>query len=155
MKNKSAKALWGDFLDLHLEYAFAEDPRIESFGDSEEIANTCLKLILKGQKRATSHSLLGLQLRNEPLPKIGDLTIVTDWSGTAHCIIRTVKVTLKPFFAITPSYAQMEGEGDRSLEYWKKSHWEYYTRELAPFERKPLESMIVVCEVFEKIFEKR
>ena len=155
MKNKSAKALWGDFLDQHLEYAFAEDPGVGYFGDTKEIADSCLELVLKGEKRATAHSLLGLQLRNEPLPKIGDMNIITDWEGRAHCIVRTVRVTLKPFFAVTSSYAQLEGEGDGSLEYWKKSHWEYYTRELAPFERRPLESMIVVFEVFEKIFEKK
>ena len=155
MKNKSAKALWGDFLDQHLEYAFDKEPQVDHFGDSEAVANSCLDLVLKGKKRATSHSLLGMHFRGEPLPRIGDLTIITDWEGTAHCIIRTVQVTLKPLFAITPAYAALEGEGDGSLEYWKKSHWEYYTRELAPFERKPLESMIVVFEVFEKVFQRK
>lgn len=154
MKNKSAKVLWGDFLDHHLEYAFAPEPRIEHFGDTEEIANSCLKLVLKGKKHATSHSLMGLQFRNEHLPKIGDLTIITDWAGTARCIIRTVAVTLKPFFSITNTYAKTEGEGDGSLDYWKKSHWEYYTRELESFGKTPSESMIVVCEIFEVIFEK-
>ena len=114
MKNKSAKALWGDFLDQHLEYAFDKEPQVDHFGDSEAVANSCLDLVLKGKKRATSHSLLGMQFRGEPLPRIGDLTIITDWEGTAHCIIRTVQVTLKPLFAITPAYAALEGEGDEA-----------------------------------------
>ena len=46
MKNKSAKALWGDFLDQHLEYAFAEDPGVGYFGDTKEIADSCLELVL-------------------------------------------------------------------------------------------------------------
>lgn len=154
MDNASARDLWGDFLDSHLEYAFADAPRVTHFCDNEKDANQCLKLVLKGVKRATSHSLLGLQYRNERLPKIGDFTIVTDWNGNARCIVRTVAVRLKPFFSIRSSYAKIEGEGDKSLDYWKKSHWEYYTRELEPFGRKPVDSMIVVCELFEKVYEK-
>jgi len=50
------------------------------------------------------------------------------------------------------TYAKLEGEGDKSLAHWKKVHWDYYTRELEPFGRVPRESMIIVCEEFEKVF---
>ena len=96
--------------------------------------------------------MLGLQYRNEELPRLGDFTILTDWEGKARCIVRTVAVRLKPFFSISSSYAKLEGEGDGSLNYWKEVHWDYYTRELEPHGRVPRESMIVVCEVFEKVF---
>lgn len=152
MKNSSAKALWGDFLDAHLEYASYDIPQTDYFCDNEKDANTCLKLVMKGVKRATSHSLLGLQHRKEPLPKIGDFTIITDWSGEAKCIIRTTGVTLVPFFNIDEAYAKLEGEGDKSLAHWRKVHWDYYTRELETFDRLPRESMIIVCETFEKVF---
>ncbi|MEN8790395.1 MAG: ASCH domain-containing protein [Flavobacteriaceae bacterium] len=154
MKNASARDLWGDFLDSHLEYAFVDEPRVTHFCDNEKEANNCLKLVLKGSKRATSHSLLGLQLREERLPKIGDFTIITDWKGNARCIVRTVAVRLKPFFSIRESYAKIEGEGDKSLSYWKKTHWDYYTRELEALGRQPADSMIVVCEIFEKVYQK-
>ena len=154
MKNNSAKLLWEEFLEQHPEYASTPEPMVDLFGDTEEIANTCVKLVLKGKKRASAHSLLGLQFRDEPLPKIGDLAIITDWAGNAHCIIRTVQVTLKPYFLISAAYAALEGEGDGSLEYWKQSHWEYYTRELEPFGKVPTESMIIVFEVFEKIYQR-
>ncbi|HZJ19442.1 MAG TPA: ASCH domain-containing protein, partial [Pricia sp.] len=108
----------------------------------------------KGIKRATSHSLLGMQYRKEALPKIGDFIVVTDWEGKAQCIVRTTKVTLKPFFAIDAAYAQREGEGDKSLAYWKKVHWEYFAKELAAFGRVPRESMIVVCQEFEMVFRR-
>ena len=154
MKNASARNMWGDYLDNHLKYAFAGEPRVTHLSDNEQDANRKLKLVLSGKKRATSHSLLGLQYRKEPLPKIGDFTILTDWDGKAKCIVRTVAVRLKPFFAIRASYARLEGEGDESLEYWKQTHWDYYTRELEVFGRVPRESMIVVCEVFEKVFQR-
>ncbi|MDE3742354.1 ASCH domain-containing protein [Maribacter polysaccharolyticus] len=153
MDNASARNMWGDYLDKHIEDAFAEAPKTVHFCDNEKDANECVKLIKNGIKMATSHSLLGLQSRKEPLPKIGDFTVVTDWDGKAQCIIRTTAVQLKPFFSIEEEYAQLEGEGDKSLAYWKKVHWEYYTRELAPLGKVPHNSMIVVCETFEKVFD--
>lgn len=152
MDNASARNMWGDYLDKHLEDAFHEAPKTIHFCDNEKDANECAKLVKKGIKKATSDSLLGIQYRNEKLPKIGDFTVVIDWDGKAQCIVKTTKVQLKPFFSIDEAYAKTEGEGDKSLSYWKKVHWDYYTRELEEFNRLPRESMILVCQEFEKIF---
>ncbi|MEX0272814.1 MAG: ASCH domain-containing protein [Flavobacteriaceae bacterium] len=152
MENASARNMWGDYLDKHLKDAFAEAPRVMHFCDNEQDANTCAQLVKKGVKRATTPSLLELQYANEPLPKIGDFTVVTNWDGEAQCIIRTTKVRLKPYFSIDADHARLEGEGDKSLEYWKKVHWEYYQRQLQAFGRVPRESMIVICQEFEKVY---
>lgn len=152
MDNASARNMWGDYLDKHLEDAFHEAPKTIHFCDNEKDANECAKLVKKGIKKATSDSLLGIQYRNEKLPKIGDFTVVTDWGGKAQCIVKTTKVRFKPFFSINEEYAKSEGEGDKSLSYWKKVHWKYYTKELEVFNRLPRESMIVVCQEFEKVF---
>jgi uncharacterized protein YhfF len=152
MENASARNMWGDYLDAHLEHAFEEAPTTIYFGDNEMDANALAELAKKGVKKATSHSLLGLQNRKEPLPRKGDFVVVTNWEGKAQCILRTKAVTLKPYFSIDSAYAQLEGEGDKSLTYWKKAHWDYYTRELEAFGRLPRESMIIVCQEFEKVF---
>ncbi|UJH68870.1 ASCH domain-containing protein [Allomuricauda sp. SCSIO 65647] len=154
MENASARSLWGDFLDAHLEFANEDAPRVVHFCDNEKDANKCADLVCKDIKRATSHSLLGLQLRGEPLPQIGDFVVVTDWSGKAKCLIRTTSVKLLPYFAIHAEHARLEGEGDKSLDYWRKVHWDYYTRELEPFGRVPRESMIIVFERFERVFKR-
>ncbi|MEL6917425.1 MAG: ASCH domain-containing protein [Bacteroidota bacterium] len=152
MDNASARNMWGDYLDKHLEDAFVDAPKVVHFCDNEKDANICAELVSKGIKKATSHSLLGLQYRKESLPKLGDFVVVTDWKGKAKCIVKTTSVKLKPFFSIDEAYAKTEGEGDQSLDYWKKTHWDYYTRELEPFNRVPRDSMIVVCQEFEKVF---
>ena len=151
MKNASAQELWNDFVN-NTPYTVGDSiPKVIHFCDNEKDANNCSELVNKEIKRASSHSLLGLQLRKEVLPKIGDLAIVTDWNGKAKSIIRTTGVKLIPYFAIREEHARMEGEGDKSLNYWKQVHWEYYTRELSEFGRVPRESMIVVFEQFEKL----
>ncbi len=144
--------MWGDYLDTHLQYAFVHEPKVAPLGTTEKEAEDQLKLVLSGKKRALTHSLVGLQSRNEPLPRIGDFRVLTDWNGKARCIIRTVAVRLVPWFAVRSSYARMDT--NESLEDWKESYWEYFTRELEPHGRVPRESMIVVCEVFEKVFER-
>ena len=154
MKNASAQELWTDFLNSESNSFTEGSPKVIHFCDNEKDANACSELVSKEIKRASSHSLLGLQLRKEELPKIGDLAIVTDWKGVAQSIIRTTSVRLIPYFAIREEHARMEGEGDKSLTYWKKVHWDYYTRELAEFGRVPRESMIVVFEQFEKLYSK-
>ena len=154
MENASARNLWGDYLDKHLEYAFNEAPKVVHFCHNQLDANECASLVKKGIKKATSPSLLGLQYRKEALPKIGDFMIVTDWEGQAHCLVRTTSVSLRPFFSIDEAYARIEGEGDQSLAYWRKVHWDYYTKELSEYGRKPNESMIVVCQEFEKVFDR-
>jgi len=152
MDNASARNMWGDFLDAHLEFAFVNAPNVIHFRDNESDANKCVELVKKGVKKATSNSLLGLQYRKETLPKIGDFIVVTNWEGQAQCIVRLTRVSFKPYFNIDHDFARLEGEGDRSLDYWKRVHWNHYIKELEPFGRVPRESMIIVCQEFEKVF---
>jgi uncharacterized protein YhfF len=154
MDNASARNLWGDFLDAHLEFASEDAPKVIHFGDNEKDANLCADLVCKETKRATSHSLQALQLKGKPLPKIGDFAVVTDWEGKARCVIRTTAVKLLPYFSVREEHTRLEGVGDKSLEHWKKVHWNNFTRELAQFDKTPKESMIVVFEQFEMLFKK-
>jgi uncharacterized protein YhfF len=122
------------------------------FCDNEIDANECAMLVLKNIKRATSPSLWWYQLNDDPLPKVGDLNIVTNWNGEAQCIIETTNVSIIPFNEITEEYAELEGEGDKSLAYWKRVHWDYYHRELNGSSYTPSEHMPIVCETFKVVF---
>ncbi|SFR60055.1 ASCH domain-containing protein [Maribacter stanieri] len=152
MENASAKNMWGEYLKTHLEHVFEHAPKTCYFGDNETDANNFAEMTKKETKKAVSHSLLGLQNRNEPLPKIGDFIVLTNWAGEAQCIVRTKSVSLKPYFSIDSTYVQKEGYGDKSLEQWKSYYWNLFTNELQKFKREPRESMIVVCQEFEKVY---
>ena len=69
MKNSSAKALWGDFLDAHLEYASCDAPRVDHFCDNEKDANECLQLVLKGTKKAKGGAIEPERRCNTQPPK--------------------------------------------------------------------------------------
>jgi len=81
-----------------------------------------------------------------------DLHIVTDSAGVAQCVLQTVQVAVTPFNEVDAAYAHLEGEGDRSLDYWRRTHWAYYERVLADTDYAPRPDMPVVCERFEVVF---
>ena len=151
MENASARNLWGDFLDAHLEFASEDAPKVMHFCDNEKDADECAELVLRGHKKATSPSLWGIEKRNESLPKKGDFNIVTDWSGKPVCVIETTSVVITQYDEISQQYAFEKGEGDKSLVYWKEVHWDYYQRELAEFGIEPSLTMPIVCEKFKVV----
>lgn len=79
-------------------------------------------------------------------------SIITDWLGEAKCIIQTKAVNIVPYNEVTEEFAATEGEGDKSLEYWRKVHWEFFSEECNEIGIEPTLNMLVVCEEFEVVF---
>ena len=143
---------WNEFQEQNPEYKDRNQPQSFYFGDDEKVADDCAELVVKGIKKATSPSVWWFEKNDEKFPEPGDLAIVTNWKGEPKGIIKTIKVEIIKFKDITPEYAFIEGEGDRSLEYWKKVHWEYYSNEMKEFGESPNDEMDIVCEYFERIW---
>jgi uncharacterized protein YhfF len=152
MKNEhpSVKEMWSKYL-----LSIDEDPEESTksydswyFCDNEADANELAQLVLEGEKRGTASLHMLYDLQSEEVPKEGCLSIITNWTGEAQCIIETVKVDIVPFKEVTPEFAAMEGEGDKSLQYWRDAHWRFFSRELAVRKVDPAEDMLVVCEEF-------
>lgn len=120
-----------------------------AFGDGAAMADELAALVLQGTKRATASALWVYQAEGEALPRPGDLSIVTDGSGTPRCVIETRLVEVVPFRDVGAAFAHAEGEGDRSLAYWRCAHREVFARECAAAGKAFTDSMLVVCERFE------
>ena len=122
------------------------------FTNNQEGADELAELVLLGIKRATASALPVYEYEHEPLPEVGDLSVITNWSGESRCIIRTTKITVVPFKQVTPEFAATEGEGDKSLEHWRRVHERYFTEELREIGLEFTESTTIVCEEFELAF---
>jgi len=129
-----------------------EVPEIYYFCDNEKDANECADLVVRKIKRATATSHWWFKKHNEPLTKKGNQAIITDWDGKPKAIIETIKVISTPYNEITSEFAETEGEGDKSLNYWKRVHKAYYEREMKPFNESFDENMIIICEYFRTIY---
>lgn len=122
------------------------------FADSEDVANNLGELVLAGRKRATAALVWVLEAEGKRPPEPGDLSIVTDWSGKPLCIIETTGIEVLPFEEVTAEFAETEGEGDRSLRYWREEHWAFFSRGCRRLGREPTNRMPVLCERFRVVF---
>ena len=90
---------------------------------------------------------------NEPIPKKDEYSVVTDWNGIAKCVIRTKEIFVLPFKDVDERLASIEGEGDKSLRYWREAHIDFFKRELEALNMEFREDMVVVFEEFEVLYK--
>lgn len=129
-------------------------PPAWAFGDTPELADELLALVLDGTKSATADLLWSYQAVDEPVPAVGGLSIVLDGSGAPRALLRTTKVDVVPYSAVTAEHARLEGEGDRTLASWRAEHERYFRRTL-PSGRTFSDDVPVVCERFTVLYPKR
>ena len=116
-----------------------------AFGDGPALADELLELVLKGVKTATCST------EDEPNTSTpGERWIVLDGRGMPRCVIESTEVTFRRYLEVDAAFAHDEGEGDRSLAYWRSAHRRYFERQ-----GKFSEDMMLMCERFRliEIFE--
>jgi uncharacterized protein YhfF len=101
---------------------------------------------------ATASLLWEYEADGSQIPKPGDLSIILDGRGLPICLIETVEVEVKPFNQVDSQFAFDEGEGNRTIEFWRDAHWRFFTRTCQEIGREPVQDMPVVCERFKLIF---
>jgi uncharacterized protein YhfF len=98
-----------------------------AFGDGPALADELAALVVAGRKTATCMS------PDDPnRPQVGERWIVLDGRAEPVCVIE-----------VDERFAFDEGEGDRTLETWRRNHRIYFGR-LGTF----AEDMRLVCERF-------
>lgn len=78
---------------------------IFAFGNTKEHADELADLVLEGKKIGTSSGYELYQMDNEPLPKVGDYSVVVNSSDVPIGIIQTVEVLILPWKEITEELA--------------------------------------------------
>lgn len=123
-----------------------------AFGDPGTQANELARLISAGRKRATAGMLDDYLAAGEALPKSGDLLLVLDGDDEPVCVIRTTSVEVVPFCSVAAAVAYEEGEGDRSLTYWRDEHERFLTARCQALGIDWDEGREIVCERFELVW---
>lgn len=154
MEDKRIGAYWQGYLNT----LPADSPErreeyvVEAWGDSSRMADELGTLISNGTKTATCSALWEYEDEGSPLPKVGLKTIVLDGNGDPTCIIETTEMMVRPYEGVDARFAFEEGEGDRSLAYWREAHWRFFSRTLPSVGREPTMDMPLVCERFRVIY---
>ncbi|TPQ36184.1 ASCH domain-containing protein [Bradyrhizobium guangdongense] len=121
--------------------------RTFAFGDGPALADELVELVIKGAKTATCST------EDEPnTSSPGEQWVVLDGSGEPRCVIESTEITYRRYNEVEADFAYEEGEGDRSLAYWRDAHRNYFGR-LGRFS----EDMMLMCERFRlvEVFDDR
>ena len=108
-----------------------------SFGNNQEMADRLGKLVCVGKKTATSSLLWWYEGGIEPLPEVGDHSIILDGLDQPLCIIQTTELSVLAFNEVAEAHAYLEGAGDRSLLYWREVHWGFFSKECLELGKDP------------------
>ncbi|MBQ6567443.1 MAG: ASCH domain-containing protein [Treponema sp.] len=120
-----------------------------SFGvEADELA----KLVICGKKTATASAYRLYEIDGEPLPQVGDYSVILDSRDEAVCIIRDTKTSVVRFCDVSAEHAAKEGEGDLSLEFWRQVHRDFFEPQFKDEGLEFSEDMEVYCEEFELVY---
>jgi uncharacterized protein YhfF len=152
MGNKSVILLWEEYRKINPNAP--KDYEAWAFGNSKEMANELAKLVLEGTKTATSSNYTLYELEKEPLPSVGLHNVILDGEGKAVAIAETTTVEVVPFDEVTEEHAYLEGEGDRTLRYWRGVHEPLFKKEFEDINQEFHHKIPVVCERFKLIYKR-
>lgn len=124
---------------------------VYAFGMDARQADDLATLVNQGIKTATT-SAYDIYAPEERFPQVGDYNIILDGQDQPVCVTCTVVTETVAYANISAEHAYHEGEGDRSLAYWKAVHEEFFQEEYAQAGQVfDPQTARCYCEVFEKI----
>jgi uncharacterized protein YhfF len=143
--SEAVREFWADFC-AQTGVAIDHDHDAFAFGDTPAMADELGELVLHGPKRATAGLLADYE--GEPLPEVSAFSIVLGGDDRPLCVIRTTEVQIQPYRNVDEAFAWDEGEGDRSLTYWRAEHTAFFTRMCAARGATFTDDMATVCVRF-------
>ncbi|MEM9564759.1 MAG: ASCH domain-containing protein [Actinomycetota bacterium] len=121
-------AFWQRFLAATGRHGATPRPDAWPFGDSVELADELIALVLAGTKRATAGAVAEYEAEGDPIPVVGDLEIALDGAMRPRAVLRVTDVRVGPLSSVDDRFAYDEGEGDRTRRYWLDAHTTFFAR---------------------------
>lgn len=124
-----------------------------AFGDPSlpTLATELALLVRDGPKRATAGLASDYdddEDEDQTLPEIGALSLILDGEGSPVCVIRTTAVEIRRFADVDDAFAWDEGEGDRTLDWWRRAHIRFFDQQGTHIE----DDTLMVLEHFELLW---
>ena len=99
---------------------------IEQFGHGPDMMRDLGELVRAGLKQASTGLAAEWEADGDPLPRVGDAEIVVDADGEPLAVVEVTEVRTVAFGEVDEAFARAEGEGDRSLSWWRDAHRRYF-----------------------------
>ena len=123
-------------------------PKIEWFGSDQELARNLGELVRRGVKRASAGLLAAWEADGDPMPEVGDIEIIIDWAGEPMAVVEVTDVRVQRFDDVDEAFARDEGEGDRTLAWWREAHLRFFSGECARLGIAWSPALPIVCRRF-------
>jgi uncharacterized protein YhfF len=123
--------------------------RARRLGSTPETIEMLLGLVLAREKTMTSTSPWLYDDGLQAAPAAGDIWVVMDSAGKPAAALRTTSVKVLRMDQVTEEDSRREGPGARPVESWRRVHWNFFMRVLAPLGKVPATDMPVTLEYFE------
>ena len=143
-----AEELWNHFIEEYPRYKHHTYEAWQYGVVPDELA----ELTRQGVKTATTSGYDLYEADQEPLPLEGGFNVILDRQDNAICITQITKVYVVPFQDVSERHAFKEGEGDRTLGYWRSVHTDFFSEAYQEAGLPFSEESQVVCEEFEMMF---
>lgn len=140
---------WQDFISEQPEYKERSYTAWQFGVDPDELA----QLVIEGKKTLTCSGFKEYEVENEKLPEIGDVSIVLGEADRPKCIIENTQVYTLAFKDAGEDIAYKEGEGDRTLSYWRGAHLNFFEPLYKSIGLEFNESEKIVVEEFKMIYK--
>lgn len=145
----TAEELWKEFcekknIDINTPY------EAWAFCGGGPVGDELADLVIAGKKFGTASAYDEYAIEDEldEIPKVGDYSVIIKDDEEAVCVIRNYEVYIRAFGEVPPFHAFSEGEGDRSLKYWREVHKEAFEEGLDECGIELTEDSLVICEKF-------
>ncbi|HEX8249880.1 MAG TPA: ASCH domain-containing protein [Pyrinomonadaceae bacterium] len=153
-KSASIQNFWRLFCAENPEISAGEPYEVWFFHHNRESSKKLVQLVLAGKKKATA-SLMEDESDAGDGGIVGGYSVVTDFDGNPQCVIQTTEVRHLPFREVDEQFAFDEGEGDRTLEYWRRAHQKFFIECCRELDIEFNESMLISCKRFNLLFPKK
>lgn len=139
---------WKEFTEKNPKYKGKSYTAWQFGVDPDELA----ELVISGKKSLTCSSLKEYELESESLPEAGEVSIVLGADDNPKCIIECTAVYTVMFKDADEEIAYKEGEGDRTLSYWRQAHINFFSWLYKEMGLEFNESEEIVVEEFKMIY---
>lgn len=137
---------WQRFIQQQ-KIAIDQPVQIYAFGASPQMADELAQLVINERKTATT-SAYALYTKDEPMPQVGDYNLILDGHDCPVAITQTTRCQVVPYNEVTAAHAYLEGEGDRSLAYWRSVHEPFFQAEYRAANQRFSSTIPCLCEQF-------
>ncbi|MYV47087.1 ASCH domain-containing protein [Streptomyces sp. SID2888] len=103
-----------------------EDLPTVEFAFPGPLRDQLVAAILSGAKTTTSGLVLEYEREHEPLPKVGQQSVVVDSDGRRIAVIELTEVRVIRLADVDLQHALDEGEGDKSVAEWRAGHERFW-----------------------------